>query len=1267
MFNRLTNHAISVTVLLLTQTAASAATLETSHQPPGVNVVVNSPADSYFTLQSSTNFLNWIVEDMELGGYPKRFYRVPSPENSFRFYRTEERPTNDPGDADGDGIDDVFELEHHTALDPLLSDVGRDSDGDGDINLVEYLSHTDPGDPLNGTLPLRWSLVNPYGIQVDSGADAWHAGRVNDVLPLASGAVLAASDMGGVWLISSAGSAVCLSDDWNQPDILSLAQGPDGAAHVFAGGVKSGYLGLYETDASQPFPLFNWLKVLGPSGGPGVIYHVLAVPSLRRLILSTDDGVWWSPIPAPGTGISEDGFRVGYDWKRALGLPGRQGAAYPTYRGLALGPNDTIVTTGHQSQLNPQVAGIWRGTWGGGDLNFRAATISGVSVTEMYRTELASGASDRSRMYASASSADGKVLAVLASYDGGLNWANANVGGGGVSIGENVVSLGSAAGQQGNSRNNCIAVSPANPNQVALGWVKGPFVSQDSGWNWSQRSQGPHVHADQAAVVFDPYDPTGQRMFVASDGGIIVTTNKGVTWASTFNRNLPNLQFLGSHPVRQFLGSMSVASFNGLLLVGGLQDNGQAFTFLDDQTRPWTRFRGGDGGGDLLLPSGVNLSFLTGGNDANIARHQWNGAQMVSNGYVPLVPAPATQPNAAPAGPMAMVDAPAYANAQGETMIAVLGDRGSLYGLFQGQGGANLHWQPVGSISLSNGQYITAVGSYDGHTILAGTVGGRIFEVPTSIFPPVERTLVFPYWHDAPNAGIGQIVFMGPGTVFVNYFSVGKGALYRSTDAGANWTPLERGLPYYEPIYGMAVDMAAAPNTLYVAQDDRVYASFDVGQTWRGAWAGLPRRPHCADLRLVTDDRTQKRKLLLSTFGRSVWSADLADYARYPLPQSGTAFSGNALQSTYGTAGDFDMLVGRKGLVIHYRRQNDLPGTPWTVAGCLGPRPSAYGEGFFIPESRPQSAAVMQSRIAQAGYAGPLEAVAVMRDSIDPEGANQWLAHYYYDAVTLKWHGPYEIRADGARISHVEGDPALIQSTYGSTGNYEMLVTASGRVKHFWRDNDGGYVWHHRGDLPAPATGGGSLFSAPSGVCLVQSAFASVQGTLEAIVRYTPPLNPTNGWLGYYYRDNSTLQWAGPFALRADGQEIRGVTGDPAFFQGPYGTEGNFELVVPRGNGISRYWRDNSASGYPWHFAGNLPNRTFSGGGVFSPGFEPLSVAYFPSSLVPLQLVVMARQRQVLTGAEIVSQYILNTADFSWSGPQTVLENGRVVDGVTGF
>jgi len=76
------------------------------------------------------------------------------------------------------------------------------------------------------------------------------------------------------------------------------------------------------------------------------------------------------------------------------------------------------------------------------------------------------------------------------------------------------------------------------------------------------------------------------------------------------------------------------------------------------------------------------------------------------------------------------------------------------------------------------------------------------------------------------------------------------------------------------PIYGFDIDRGADPNTLFAAMDTNVFVSRDEGGTWKLATKGLPRRPHCTELRAVAHDNGQ-RFLYLSTFRRSVWQAPL--------------------------------------------------------------------------------------------------------------------------------------------------------------------------------------------------------------------------------------------------------------------------------------------------------------------------------------------------------------------------------------------------------
>jgi hypothetical protein len=62
------------------------------------------------------------------------------------FFLVQAIPESAPRDADGDGLDDLYELGRRPLLDPLDPlDARQDPDGDGLTSLEEYLRGTDPG------------------------------------------------------------------------------------------------------------------------------------------------------------------------------------------------------------------------------------------------------------------------------------------------------------------------------------------------------------------------------------------------------------------------------------------------------------------------------------------------------------------------------------------------------------------------------------------------------------------------------------------------------------------------------------------------------------------------------------------------------------------------------------------------------------------------------------------------------------------------------------------------------------------------------------------------------------------------------------------------------------------------------------------------------------------------------------------------------------------------------------------------------------------
>lgn len=141
----------------------------------------------------------------------------------------------------------------------------------------------------------------------------------------------------------------------------------------------------------------------------------------------------------------------------------------------------------------------------------------------------------------------------------------------------------------------------------------------------------------------------------------------------------------------------------------------------------------------------------------------------------------------------------------------------------------------------------------------------------------------------------------------------------------------------------------------------------------------------------------------------------------------------------------------------------------------------------------------------------------------------------------------------------------LIQSNYGTTGNFEAVVQGPTGLVHVWLDNDTpGSQWN--------VSKTNLLLHNIQGVALIQSSY----GYLEIVV-----VDGNNQAKHYYRPSMSDSDWAGPTQTIASG-----VSGWPAFIQSGYGTVGNFEVVVPSHNGgLQHYWRNNDLAGNPpWNF-----------------------------------------------------------------------------------
>jgi hypothetical protein len=699
---------------------------------------------------------------------------------------------------------------------------------------------------LLADIPVQWQQANPAAILIDAGQDAWHAGHVNDLLVLPDGSgLIAGAETGGVWVITNADQAIPLSDTWDDPDVNCLAAGPDGPRHLYAGCSST----LYETNAASAVPLFDWHPVPLP-GGAGAVLRIGVLNGPRLIVLACWGGLFWSAIPAAGGS---------YTWKAARRAPSGP------YSGLTFGPGGSVIAAVWGSLPEQGLCGIFHGDWSTGELVMRRSFLQGVCAADMYRTTVAACANQPNLMYAvSANPGNAWIYAVLKSSDGGRTWNRLPARGtrdDRRQSGPLESTNPDLAGGQGNY-NQCLAVSPTDPNRIVLGWRNGPWFSQDGGLNWRYTGDNnPHVHGDLHAVLFDPTDPGGTRLYAGSDGGVIMTPDLGRSYVSNYNRALLNLQFL-SPTGRSFWGIANASYQVSGLVAGGLQDNGGAYCRLGPDPTPWLLTEGGDGGSALFIRTGQLLY-----NDVAeaIQSATWNGSGMDPHGVIPVRGA-RPNPNGLVAAPVEIVNSPQYRNGAGQWMFAVAGVTPDVYGLFADGDGSDLHWEYLVSLPIGT-EGIGALGSGNGLTIYTSTGAGRIFATsPTG--PPQELNVV--PRRDG-NGTIPRIIVQSETLAFAIFNRGGGGLILRLN--GPQWEAMGSGLPD-TTFYGMDTDWTILPKPLFVATDDQVYVSRDDGNTWQAASQGLPRRVHGSDVRFVSEPGGAKY-LYLSTYGRSLWRARL--------------------------------------------------------------------------------------------------------------------------------------------------------------------------------------------------------------------------------------------------------------------------------------------------------------------------------------------------------------------------------------------------------
>jgi hypothetical protein len=760
---------------------------------------------------------------------------------------------------------------------------------------------------------LKWTPLTPYAI-LKSGN--WFSGRVMAILTYGE-TVIVATQFGGVWVIDTDKTILegytssCLTDAWDDPDVSSLAHGPDDDSQVYAGCENTlYYLELRKGSLGTTMTFSTIINV--PVSELNTVYHISVQKEMRRVILATGSGVWWSNIP------SNPQVATGYSFQKATGLPGDKVA------GLCLASDLTLhASVWGKGDPSSDEFGIFKGAFQNNQLVFTRSKIqwnNGLDKHNMTRVSLASCATDRSAAFGVSSGQDDNFMGVL-TYDEGKDQWNDIL---------NKIDFSSATsdpspGGQGGF-NNCIAVAPDESDLVAFGWQEGTYVLSSGK---VKMLDDPKTHHDMHGLHFTKKENGLHTLYVGGDGGILKVTGpaqKHPTFGDRLNVFLPTLLF--KDDLRRAYATMDVSPVTDGLISGGLQDNGVKYL----KTSPskyeyWNQIIGADGGTNTFLANGILLSRES--NEGNPFRGSiWNYASNAFNASF-AIPNDVTVKDDPRMEICTRISAPTFRNRKNQLMHAVSaavldGTSNSIpdgsnivLGLFaDDESNTSFHWEVIGTTP----DLITAAVSFDGNYVFVATQAtktdvGKISLLNVSKFLKKQNDFLSPMFlpSSLPAGSILQFEIQAPNLIFALYTADSQG--YILVYDGMVWNNIPT--PVSEVIYSIAVDWAddtsfwnQEENTLFFVTDNAVYqgvqnnssriiastgnvfqsvqnnvlglqfSGFQTSFTWENSSDGLPARPHGSHLRIGWDG--DKKFLYLSTYGRSVYRAQIGQAVKMP-------------------------------------------------------------------------------------------------------------------------------------------------------------------------------------------------------------------------------------------------------------------------------------------------------------------------------------------------------------------------------------------------
>jgi len=643
-------------------------------------------------------------------------------------------------------------------------------------------------------------------------------GRINVICvdPSNANTIYFGAPAGGIWKSTNSGSSwVPLFDEFPQIGVSGIAVAYDNPNII--------YIATGDKDADDSYSMGVYKSINGGASWSqtGLALN-LAYKGLGDLVIHpTNSQVLWC---ATSTGIKKtiDG---GATWTTAT-ITGIAATSF-TQGSLRLKPGNPDVIYASTATK------IYKSTDAGA--TFTATGTGFPFAPQSGRTIIDVTAANPEVVYCLKSTNNDTFQGLYKSINGGTSYVNTGL----TAAGIDVFDGGTQAWYD-----LALCVSQTDENEVYTGLLNvwkssngGATATKLNSWSsWSPN----FTHAD---IHFLQY--FGNKLYCGSDGGIYVSTDKGVT----FN------DIIGQAQIGQFY-KISVSKQSASKITGGLQDNG-GFIYNNNL---WRDYHGGDGMDTAIDPTYSNKVYGFMQNGQNL--FQSNDSGMTLSLVV-----------SSPAGETGDWVTPLRTNSAGE----IFAGYGKLYKLTNGA------WVAQNTLAFGTGNIQNVSVDPNNDNIMYVSKGGILYK-------STNRGVAFTQAHVAPSSITSiSVNYSNSNIVYITTAGTTTGDAFISKNGGTTFTSIATGLP----AVGKNIIVHQGRHTLnplYVGTTVGVYYKDDSMTTWEAFETNLP-NTSVADLEINLDDS----KIIAGTYGRGVWQCDIP----VEVPTSDVKFVG--IQSPTGT------------------------------------------------------------------------------------------------------------------------------------------------------------------------------------------------------------------------------------------------------------------------------------------------------------------------------------------------------------------------------